>query len=88
MGTKGMIETDVFRRRIRRWEFLDSPERLVSKIIKTVRYGKEADQDWIHNTCGHNVRIAELVANGLRPETVASDSFETMKAGFAVEILR
>ena len=86
MGTKGAIETDVFRRRIRRWEFTDSPERLVSKIAEKITYKAKDDMEWIHNTHGQNVRIAELVAKGLPPENPASDSFETMKAGFAAEI--
>ncbi len=86
MGTKGAIETDLFRRRIRRWEFSDSPKQLVSKIVETVQYEKADDQEWTHNTHGQNMRIAELVAKGLPPEVPASDSFNTMKAGFAAEI--
>lgn len=86
MGTKGAIETDVFRRRIRRWEFTDNPERIVSKIVEKITYAAKDDMEWIHNTHGQNVRIAELVAKGLPPENSASDSFETMKAGFAAEI--
>lgn len=85
MGTKGAIETDVFRRRIRRWAFTDSPERLVSTIAETVNYQAADDTEWIHNTHGQNIRVAELVAKGLPPENPASDSFETMKVGFAAE---
>ena len=85
-GTKGAIETDVFRRRIRRWEFTDSPKQLVSKIVETVIFPAVEDQIWFHNTHGQNVRIAELVANGLPPETPAADSFETMRVGFAAEL--
>ncbi len=85
-GTKGAIETDVFRRRIRRWEFSDSPIQLVSKIVETIRYKPEDDMEWIHNTHGQNIRIIELVAKGMRPENPASDSFETMRVGFAAEI--
>lgn len=76
-GTKGAIETDVFRRRIRRWEFTDSPKQLVSRIAETVAYPKEEDQLWIHNTHGQNLRIAELVAKGLPPETPSAGSYET-----------
>ncbi|MCF6174884.1 MAG: Gfo/Idh/MocA family oxidoreductase [Victivallaceae bacterium] len=86
MGTKGAIETDVFRRRIRRWEFGDSPTQLTSKIVETIKYDKSEDQVWIHNTHGQNVRIAELVANGMKPENPVSDSLATMKLGFAAEI--
>jgi len=38
MGTKGAIETDVFRRRIRRWAFHDSPERLAA--CRTLNLGQ------------------------------------------------
>jgi predicted dehydrogenase len=85
-GTKGAIETDVFRRRIRRWEFTDGPERLESAIAETITYDKAEDQIWIHNTHGQNLRIAELVATGMAPENPVTDSFETMKVGFAAEI--
>jgi myo-inositol 2-dehydrogenase / D-chiro-inositol 1-dehydrogenase len=85
MGTKGAIETDVFRRRIRRWEFTDRPERMNSEIVETITYEKKDDGEWIHNTHGQNVRIAELVAKGLPPENPVTDSFATMKLGFAAE---
>ncbi len=85
MGTKGAIETDVFRRRIRRWEFTDSQERLVSSIVETITYDKADDQEWIHNVHGQNIRIAELVAKDLPPENPVSDSLATMKLGFAAE---
>ena len=68
-GTKGAIETDVFRRRIRRWEFSDSPKQMVSKLVETIRYDAKEDQEWIHNTHGQNIRIAELVAKGLPRRT-------------------
>jgi len=85
-GTKGAIETDAFRRRVRRWEFSDSPERLVSKLVEKVTYTSADDIEWIHNTHGQNLRVVELVAKGLPPETTAADSFATMQAGFAAEL--
>jgi predicted dehydrogenase len=85
-GTKGAIETDVFRRRIRRWQFSDSSKHMISKIVETVTYSPDDDMEWIHNTYGQNIRISELVAKGLPPDNPATDSFETMKVGFAAEI--
>ena len=85
VGTKGAIETDVFRRRIRRWEFSYVDDGLESKIVETETYPKEVDQVWIHNTKGQNIRIAELIANGARPEVSPLDAFETMKLCFAAE---
>lgn len=86
MGTKGAIETDVFRRRIRRWEFTDRSERMNSEIVEIITYDKAEDQEWIHNTHGQNIRIAELVAKGMKPEVSAKNAYRTMQAGFAAEI--
>ncbi len=86
MGTKGAIETDVFRRRIRRWEFGDSPTQLTSKIVETITYEKDNDNEWIHNVHGQNIRVSELVANGLKPEFSAMSAYKTMQVGFAAEM--
>ena len=86
MGTKGAIENDVFRRRMRRWEFGDSPTQMTSKIVETINYEKEDDQVWIHNVHGQNMRIAELVAKGMEPEIQAEDAYKTMQVCFAAEI--
>ena len=85
MGTQGAIETDVFRRRIRRWEFTDIPERMNSEIVETITYDKADDQKWIHNTHGQNMRIAELVAKGMKPEVSAANAYQTMQLCFAAE---
>jgi len=84
-GDKGAIETDVFRRRVRRWEFSDAPRFLASKLAETVRYPREEDNEWIHNTHGQNRRLIEVAARGGRPENPVSDSLITMRAGFAAE---
>jgi len=86
-GSKGAIETDVFKRRLRRWEFTDSPQDncMQSRIVECITFQPEEDQIWFHNTAGQNVRIAELVAKGLPPEVSSMDAFETMKLCFAAE---
>lgn len=85
-GDKGAIETDVFRRRIRRWAFSDGPKQLESEIVDEIKYTKADDLEWGHNVYGQNLRIAELVAKNLKPDCAASDAFETMKLCFAAEI--
>ena len=40
-GTKGWIETDVFKRRIRRWAYSDSPERHVSTLVEAISFPAE-----------------------------------------------
>ena len=85
-GDKGAIETDVFKRRIRRWSFLDGPEQLESAIVDEATYGKAEDLEWGHNVHGQNLRVAELVAKNLTPDNPASDAFETMRLCFASEI--
>ncbi len=85
-GDKGAIETDVFKRRIRRWIFSDGPEKLESEIVEEIKYDKSQDLQWIHNVHGQNLRIAELVARNMKPDNPASDAFETMKLCFAAEV--
>ena len=85
-GTRGAIETDIFKRRLRRWEFSDGPKQLVSRIVETISFSKGEDEQWFHNVPGQNIRIAELVANDMKPEVSASDAYETMKVCFAAEI--
>jgi len=86
MGTKGAIETDVFRRRIRRWEFRENEIQLTSKIVQTITYKPEDDFEWMHNAYGQNLRIAELVAGGKKPEVSAHDAYKSMQTGFAAEL--
>ncbi len=85
-GTKGGIETDVFRRRLRRWEFTDGVKGLESKIAEIITFPKEEDLLWFHNVHDQNIRISELVAKGLPPENTITDSYETMKVCFAAEV--
>ncbi len=85
-GTKGAIETDVFRRRIRRWEFANAPEKLHSRLVETITYSKEDDLLWIHNVHGQDIAVSQLVANSKSPFTLASDSYQSMKLVFAAEL--
>ena len=84
-GTKGAIENDVFKRRVRRWEFRDSPSCQESKIAESITLTPDQDLLSFHNTHGQNLKIAELVATGQRPEVSARDAFETMQLCFAAE---
>ena len=85
-GSEGGIETDVFRRRIRRWKFTDGEKQLESELVETINFPKEKDNEVFHNVYGQNIRISELVAKGLPPENPIADSFETMKLCFAAEL--
>lgn len=84
-GTEGAIETDVFKRRLRRWKFTDNPEQLYSEIVETISYPEEEDLEWMHNVHGQNLRVIELVAKGLPPENSPEDSLATMKLCYAAE---
>ena len=84
-GTKGGVETDVFRRRIRRYEYSDGEENIQVHIKEVIEFEKEEDQIYFHNTHGQNLRVIELVAKGLPPEVPAEDALETMRLCFAAE---
>lgn len=85
-GDKGAIETDVFRRRVRRWEFTDSPEKLKSTLVDTITFPAEEDMEWFHNVHGQNIDVSRRVAEGLPPGMSASDAYESMKVVFAAEL--
>ena len=85
-GTKGAIETDVFRRRIRRWEFGDSPTNMTSKIVEVINFDKSDDQEYFHNVEGQNIHVIELIAKGKPSEMTAQQAYETMKLCFAAEL--
>ena len=84
-GTKGVLETDVFKRRMRRFEFSDISDGIDNKIVETITFQKEDDQMYFHNTHGQNLRVIELAAKGLPPEVSSEDAFETMRLCFAAE---
>lgn len=86
-GTKGALETDVFGRRFRRWEFTDSEQGLLSKIAEDLTWeaSEAEDNRFVHNTTGQALDIIHRVKNGLPPYTPARDSLETMRVVFAAE---
>lgn len=86
-GPKGAIETDVFRRRFRRWKFSDSPEGLQSRIVEDLTWpeGEEEDNRFVHNTTDQALDILHRIANGLPAYTDPRDSLETMEVVFAAE---
>lgn len=84
-GAGGAIEADVFRRRLRRWVFRDTPKKLESHIEETLTWPSTEDQQWFHNTHGQNLRVIERVAQGLPPEHDANSAYATMELVFAAE---
>jgi predicted dehydrogenase len=86
-GTKGAIETDVFKHRIRRWEFSDKPEYMDSNIVEEISFDpREEGLLYYHNVHGQNLRVIELAATGQKSEMTAREAFETMKLCFAAEL--
>lgn len=85
-GTDGAIETDVFRRRIRRWKYSDAPETLQSRIVETVTFQPESDQEYFHNVYGQDLAVLELFAQGKASQMNTLDAYGTMKFCFAAEL--
>lgn len=85
MGTKGAVETDVYRRRIRRWEFGDSPKCFTSKLVETMTWDPKDDAAYYHDIGAQNVDIVKRVMEGRPPATPARDAYETMRLVFAAE---
>lgn len=85
-GDKGALETDLFRCRLRRWQFTDTPRRMESDIVETYKYPSEESLEHCHNTLGQNLKVIERVAKGEKPEVTANDAYQTMKLCFAAEL--
>ena len=85
-GTKGVAETDVFNRTIKRWEFGDSPECMTSRWVEALTWPGEEDGRYFHNTLDQTHDVVRRVRQGLPPRTSARDSYETMRVCFAAEL--
>ena len=86
-GTKGAVEADVFKHRMRRWEFSDTPEYMDSKIVEEITFdAKKEGLLYYHNVLGQNLHVIELAATGKKPEMSAEDARNTMKLCFAAEL--
>lgn len=82
-GTQGCIESDVFKRTLRRWQFTELPQDLENTIVETIRWKPEEDLTYFHNVYGQNLSIFKRIAEGLGPEVSPEDAFETMRLCFA-----
>ena len=85
VGTRGAAETDVFQRKIKRWEFTDAPDRMLSKWTDTLTWKTEEDHFYYHNTTDQTRDIVRRVLAGKPPMTPARDAYETMQLCFAAE---
>lgn len=86
-GTKGAIETSVFGRRLRRWEFKDEPAGLLSSVVEDLTWpeGEAEDHRFVHNTADQARDVIRRVKASLPPHTDPRDSLETMKIVFVAE---
>lgn len=85
-GTKGAIETDVFKRRIRRWEYVDAPTTLQTKLVETFNFPAEQDKEYFHNVYGQDLAVIENFALGKASQMNTTSAYETMKFCFAAEL--
>lgn len=85
VGTEGAAETDVFYRRLKRWRFTDTPERMKSDWVEDLTWPREEDHQYYHNTTDQTRDVVRRVAAGLPPMTPARDALSTMRLCFAAE---
>ena len=85
VGTKGAAETDVFYRRIKRWQFSDSPDTMASDWVENLTWSSKEDYFYYHNTTHQTHDVVRRVIQGLPPMTPARDAYETMRLCFAAE---
>lgn len=85
VGTRGAAETDVFGRRLKRWEFGDAPESFISDVVETLSWTAEQDHLYFHNTREQTRDVVRRVQSGLPPRTSPRDALETTRLCFAAD---
>lgn len=85
-GTQGAAETNVFRRRVRRWEFGDAPSGLTSRIAEEKTWDGARDHFYFHNTTDQTADVVKRVLAGREPSISPRDALETMRACEAADI--
>ena len=85
VGTKGAASTDVFFRKLKRWEFGDSPKSMTSKWVEDLTWDPKEDLEYYHNSHGQNLDIIRRVLDGKPPSTPARDAYDTMRLVAAAE---
>jgi len=85
VGTKGAAEADIFYRRIKRWQFGDAPDVMVSNLAENLTWEPKEDRFYYHNTSDQTHDIVQRVLTGQPPKTSARDAYETMRLCFAAE---
>jgi len=85
VGTKGAAATDIFRRRIRRWEYSDAPDYMHCEWVEDLTWDESEDHFYFHNTADQTLDIVDRVLKGLPPKTLPRDAYDTMRLAFAAE---
>lgn len=85
VGSRGAAEADVFNRSLKRWEFNDSDDRMVSRLVENLTWPASEDHCRFHNTQDQTWDIVDRVARGLPPRLAPRDALETMRVCFAAE---
>lgn len=80
LGTDGAIETDVFRRRIRRWEFRVGDGGFKSRLEECLSWEEKDDHACFHNTTSQTHDIVNRVFQGQPPKIHPRDALATMIA--------
>ncbi len=84
-GTQGAIETNIFQRRMRRWQYGNDARGMTSAVVEDLTWEPDEDQAYVHNTTDQALDVIQRVAHGDAPYTNPRDSFETMRVVFAAE---
>lgn len=85
-GEKGAAETDVFPRKIKRWEFGADDYGQTSDWVQTETWDPERDFAYFHNTHDQALDIVRRVAEGEPPSINPRDALETTRLCFAAEL--
>ncbi len=86
LGTRGGVQSDVFHRFLKRWEYHEDEKGFQSRLVETIRWQPEEDHGYFHNTRDQTHDIVRRVTLGLPPATSARDALETLRLCHAADL--
>lgn len=81
-GTRGVAQTEVYGRRITRWELGETEAGMTGRIVEDISWDVSRDHEHYHNTRDETLDVVRRVAEGLPPAIDPRDALATTRLCF------
>jgi len=84
-GAKGAVQTEIYSRTLKRWEFTEGERGMVARVAEQRTWTQAEDHQYFHNTRDETLDVVRRVADGRPPSIDPADAFATTVLCFAAE---